>query len=128
MLAFSIPAFVVSLLLSLLVFSDELIIIIPLVASATVFSGSLGFIFVNSFSGSKYKAMLLGAAITTITFIFSITISVLALKVNVFGYDAIFRIETYMSEIILTVGITGSFSAPLLLLLGAYIGIYVRNA
>lgn len=131
-MAFSICSFITSLLFSLLVFSDELIIVIPLVASATVLAGSLGFIFGNHFSSSgsksKYKAMLLGATITAITFIFSISVSTIALKVNVYGYNSLFQLDTYLSEIILDVGISGIFSAPILLPLGAYIGIYVKNA
>lgn len=128
-LAFSVCSFLMSLLFSLLFFSIELKIMLPLVVSATVFAGSLGFILGNNFSssGSKYKAMLLGSAITAITFILSITVLTISLKVSSLGHGSLFRIDTYLSEIILNIGIGSIFAAPVLLPFGAYIGVYVKN-
>jgi len=107
-------------------------VVIPLVTTATILAGSLGFVLGNYFSSarskSKYKAMLLGAGITAITFIFSIFISVVALKISTHGFNSAMHIDRYLSEIILAIGISGIFAAPVLLPLGAIIGIYVKDA
>jgi len=131
-LAFSICSFATSLLFSLLVFADGWIVVIPLVVSATVLAGSFGFIFGNSFAStgpkSKYKAMLFGAVITAITFIFSFLVSIIALKISTHGFNYAIHIDTYLSEIILSIGISGAVAGPVLLPLGAVIGIYVKNS
>jgi len=72
--------------------------------------------------------MLLGAMITAITFIFSMLASIIALKASTYGFNYAIHVDTYLSEIILDIGISGAFAAPVLLPLGAIIGIYVKNS
>ena len=128
---FSVSSLVTSLLLSLLVFSSELKVLVPLVVSATVLAGSLGYIFGDYFSASgpnsKYKAMLLGSAITTATFVVSIVILTVALKIDSNGTGALFQTGDYLSEMVLNIGISGIFSAPILLPLGAFLGVYLNK-
>ena len=116
-----------------LVFSNAFKVAIPLVTSAIILAGSLGFIFGNSFSSvrckSKNKAMLLGGGIIAISFAFSLLTSIIALESRTNGFISVMQdINKYLPEIVFGIGINGAVAAPVLLLLGAVIGIYVKDA
>jgi len=131
LIGFSVSSSVTSLLFSILFFGGTFNIVIPLVISATVFSGLFGFLLGNYFMFSgpnkKLNSMLLGGLVALLAYIPSIAFFFIAFKISFFGFNVIFSLEKYFSEFILTAGIGTIFTAPLILPIGAYTGVYVNN-